>query len=159
MINIKFPEEFHPSKSVVHARNELFIPASPESIWFWLTNAVTWPEWYPNSSNVVLIDQEEGEQLKKYSKFKWKTFGTNIISEVNEFVPNAKLAWVAKGRGLVAYHTWLIVAQDQGCQVITEETQRGWLPSLFSWFIKKGLLKQHQIWLEGLKMKAISHEK
>ncbi|MEM6842672.1 MAG: SRPBCC family protein [Bacteroidota bacterium] len=154
-VNITFPEEYHPSKSAIHAHNELFIPASSNTIWYWLINATSWPEWYPNSANVEILNQENNSHLTENSKFNWRTFNTNIQSEVKEFEENKRLAWVANGSGLLAYHSWLIIEKDDGCLVVTEETQRGFLPRLFGFFIKKGLLKQHQIWLEGLRKKAI----
>ena len=154
-VAISFPEAYIPRKSAVHARNELFIPASSSSIWFWLTNASTWPDWYANSSNMVITVSDENGHLKNESRFTWRTFNTNIQSEIQEFEVNKKLAWIAKGSGLLAYHSWLIIEKEGGCLVITEETQQGILPRLFGFFIKKGLLKQHQIWLEGLAKKAI----
>ena len=150
---IKYPAPYEPSKCPVFVRNEIVIHASAEQIWFWLTHATTWPDWYANASNVQLLNQT-GTHLLADTTFKWRTFNTNIQSEVQEFVPNSRLAWVAKGNGLLAYHAWLIVPTENGCRVITEETQQGWLPTLFGWFIKGGLYKQHQIWLEGLKQKA-----
>lgn len=150
---IHFPEKYDPSKCPVYARNEITIQASEDKIWFWLTNATTWPKWYANSSNIQILHQDD-RHLAAQTKFKWRTFNTNIASEVQEFKPYQRLAWIAKGSGLLAYHAWLIVPTEEGCKVITEETQQGWLPRLFGFFIKKGLLKQHQIWLEGLKRKA-----
>lgn len=157
-IQIQFPQEYQPGKSRIHVRNELFIPAKPDAIWHWLTHASTWPEWYRNAANVVILGQEKGSHLSANSHFAWRTFNTNITSEVREFEPTRVLAWIAKGSGLLAYHSWRIVEQDGGCLVVTEETQRGLLPTLFGFFIKKGLLKQHQIWLEGLKKKVMEYE-
>jgi len=151
--SISFPEKYKPSKSAVFVRNEISINARKEDIWFWLTNATTWPEWYPNASNVKILDQKDN-YLSDGSQFKWRTFNTNIESKVVEFKPCHRLAWVAKGYGLLAYHAWLIIPTVDGYKVITEETQQGWLPTIAKWFIKKGLKKQHQIWLEGLKEKA-----
>ncbi len=151
--NIIFPDNYHPSKSAIHVYNELFIPASKEEIWFWLTNVKTWPEWYANASNIEIL-HEVDTNLNHHTKFNWRTFNTNIQSQVKEYIPYKKLAWVARGKGLVAYHSWLLIPEAEGCTVITEETQRGWLPKWFGFFIKKSLLKQHQIWLEGLKCKA-----
>lgn len=150
---IKFPEGYTPSISSVHVRNEINIKASAENIWFWLTNITTWPAWYANASDIQILNHED-KFLAGNTQFNWRTFNTNIKSEVKEYKSNQNLAWVAKGNGLLAYHSWLIVPTNSGCQVITEETQQGWLPKLFGFFIKKGLLKQHQLWLEGLKQKA-----
>ena len=147
---INFPEKFHINNCPVYAKNEIIIKASAEDVWKWLINVITWPEWYPNSSNINVINQ--GEQvLKADTEFKWRTFNTNIKSSVKRFEPYEQLAWEAKGLGLNAYHGWLIIPNNEGVHVITEEVQYGILPSLGRGFIKKGLLKQHQIWLEGLK--------
>ena len=154
---IKFPEKYRPSKSIIHVRNHIFIPADKAVIWSWLINAKSWPEWYANSSNVQIVNDEE-QKLNLNTKFKWRTFNTNIQSEVLEFKSNEKLAWKATGKGLTAYHSWLILPTEGGCDVITEETQRGWLPKLLRIFIRKGLLKQHQLWLEGLKEKSTQPE-
>ncbi|MEM1001031.1 MAG: SRPBCC domain-containing protein [Bacteroidota bacterium] len=151
--SIHFPENYLPNDTPVYARNEIFINAPEEKIWDWLTKITTWPDWYPNSSNIRVLNQDQPKLLEG-TRFKWRTFKTNIESEVKEFKPFRYLAWEAKGFGLSAYHGWLIIPQDNGCQVITEESQYGWLPSLGRSFITKGLLKQHQIWLEGLKQKS-----
>jgi len=93
--NILFPEKYSPSKSAIHAHNELFIRASAEKIWYWLTNASTWPDWYPNSSNIELIGHDVNSHLKANTTFKWRTFNTNIVAEVTEYEVNKRLAWIA----------------------------------------------------------------
>jgi len=75
---------------------------------------------------------------------------------VLEFVPYERLAWDAHGNGLDAYHAWLIQKTEQGCHVLMEETQRGWLNRLGNVIRPKRVEQQHQIWLEGLRAKAIS---
>ncbi|MEM1218094.1 MAG: SRPBCC domain-containing protein [Bacteroidota bacterium] len=152
---IFFPEAYHPEKTLIHVRNKIEINAAKEYIWYWLIHAPTWPEWYANSANVQILEQTE-QHLKAGTRFNWRTFNTNIHSEVRVFKPYHRLAWTAKGTGLLAYHAWLITPSDQGYTVITEETQQGWLPWLGKRFIQKSLYNQHQRWLEGLKGKAES---
>ena len=152
---IHFPENFLPNNSPVYVRNEISINAPKEKIWSWLIRVTTWPEWYNNASQIRVIDQKETILLKG-SSFKWRTFKTNITSTVKEYEAYERLSWQAKGFGLNAFHGWLIIPQDHHCLVITEETQYGWLPSLAAGFISKGLYKQHQLWLEGLKKQSES---
>jgi len=153
--SIYFPEKYNPKTSHIHVRNEISINAPKEKIWDWLTKVTTWPDWYPNSSNIKIRNQE-ASVLMADTTFTWRTFKTNIKSQIKEFKPYHRLAWEAKGFGLHAYHAWLIIEEANGCRVITEESQVGWLPRLGKSFIAKGLLKQHQIWLEGLKRKSES---
>jgi uncharacterized protein YndB with AHSA1/START domain len=93
---IRWPEDRKPEKSAVHVRNELEMPASPEVVWSWLVRAALWPTWYPNSQNVVI--EGGGHDLRPGSKFRWKTFGITLDSEVEEFVPSERLAWSALDR-------------------------------------------------------------
>jgi len=150
---INYPAQFEPQNSPVFVHNEIQINASPESVWSWLTNAPSWPDWYFNAANIELLLQK-GEQLENDSKFKWKTFGNNLESEVKEFVPNERIAWMAIGTGINAYHAWLIIPTLYGCKVITEETQHGWMCRLGKVLFPKRMFNYHQIWLEGLKAKA-----
>ncbi|MGD1947261.1 MAG: SRPBCC family protein [Croceivirga sp.] len=147
---VNFPENFEPKNCPVHARNEIAINAPVKDVWNWLIHVNTWPDWYPNSSNIKILNQRNG-MLAADTQFKWRTFNTNITSTMKKYQPYEQLAWEAKGFGIHAYHGWLIVPKENSVQVITEETQNGLLPKLFGGFIQKGLLKQHQIWLEGLK--------
>ena len=71
-----------------------------------------------------------------------------------EFLPYERLAWDAHGTGLAAYHGWLIQKTNQGCNVIMEETQRGWVARLGKTLRPKRMEQQHQVWLEGLRDKA-----
>lgn len=105
---IIYPSKFEPSNCPVFVRNEIEIKASPERVWFWLTNASTWHEWYFNASRMHIINQHSGHLLSG-TKFTWKTFGANLQSEVKEFEPHQRLAWDAKGMGILVYHAWLIV--------------------------------------------------
>ncbi|MEM6297787.1 MAG: SRPBCC domain-containing protein [Bacteroidota bacterium] len=153
---INFPMAHSPMICPVFVHNEIYIDAPAERIWFWLTHITTWPQWYNNSSNIQVLNQED-KHLQADTRFSWRTFNTNIKSEVKVFEPNEKLAWDARGTGLHAYHAWLIIPQKEGgCKVVTEETQKGWLPSLGRWFLPKQLYKQHQRWLEGLEKMSVS---
>jgi uncharacterized protein YndB with AHSA1/START domain len=151
---IKWPDRYDPRKAPVHVRNELTIPASCDSVWAWLVRAELWPSWYPNSANVLFITGSPPD-LALGTRFRWKTFGLTLESTVLEFVPNERLAWDAKGPGVSAYHAWLLQGTESGCIVLTEETQKKWLARLQDRFRPKRMHEQHQIWLEGLREKAV----
>jgi len=150
---IKWPAGFDPSHSPVYVKNDLHMKANPGEVWTHLTRANTWPEWYPNASRVKLINQRV-DQLQSRTKFRWKTFGISLVSEVVEYVPHERIAWTALGMGVKAYHAWLIIPESNGCHVITEETQHGWLSRLGKIFFPKRMHKLHQLWLTELEKKA-----
>jgi len=68
---------------------------------------------------------------------------------------SVELGWDATALGLRAYHGWIFEPVDANhTRVITEETQAGPLPMVGRWFLRRGLLREHQNWLEGLSRMA-----
>jgi uncharacterized protein YndB with AHSA1/START domain len=151
---IRWPEEHHPSRTAVHVRNELSMPAPPEAVWAWLVRAELWPRWYRKSHRVRIVSGPRPD-LALGSRFHWWTFGVAIDSTVAELVPCERLAWTARGIGVRAYHAWLLRPTGQGgCHVLTEETQDGWAARLGSLLMPNRMHRGHQIWLEALAQKA-----
>ena len=95
-------------------------------------------------------DHGGGEQLGLGTRFHWTTFGIRAHTVITEYVPNERLSWSGKGLGATAYHGWVIQACEGGCIVVTEETQQGFAVGLGRALLRRGLLKWHQRWLEGL---------
>jgi uncharacterized protein YndB with AHSA1/START domain len=150
---IFWPKQYDPSNVPVHVRDELEIKAPPKVVWNWLTRASLWPTWYPNSANVRFL-KSSLPSLALGTRFKWKTFSLNITSTVLEFVPFERLSWDGKAFGLNIYHAWLIQKTEDGCRVVTEESQNGILARFQNLFLPNRMKHLHQIWLERLKEKA-----
>jgi len=149
---INWPIGYSPDKAAVHARNEIDIQATPDTVWSWLVRAKTWPSWYSNSHDVVI---EGGASiLGPGSKFSWKTFGVTLSSRVEEFVPNQKITWSSRGMGVNSFHVFLIEGRSSGCHVLTEETENGWLANLGHLLRPRNLSEKHQLWLVQLRSKA-----
>jgi hypothetical protein len=145
----RWPAGSGPDGAPVYTYNELDVAAPPERVWAWLVRATAWPSYYDNASNVRFVDGG-GPDLALGARFTWTTFNVTVDTTVTECEPHARLAWRAKTFGGGGYHGWVIVPSASGCRVVTEETQRGIVPSVGRWFLRRGLLTQHQRWLEGL---------
>lgn len=152
-MEIDWPEHYAPRNSPVHVRNSLQIEASAEFVWAWLVRAELWPEWYPNASRVRIADAR-GPDLALGAEFRWRTFGVGIRSHVREFVPFSRIAWDGHAPGIDVYHAWVIEEGSQGCRVVTEETQHGFVARVGAWLMPQRMSKFHQIWLEELAGKA-----
>lgn len=148
---INWPDQYHPSRTGVHVSNSLAVTVNSEVLWAWMIRAQLWPTWYPNSADVLFLNTP-GPDLQKGTRFRWKTFGVSIESEVQEFVPYERLAWNARGTGVDAYHAWLFEPDN----ILTEETQNGFLAKLGSLVMPNRMHKYHQIWLENLRDKALT---
>jgi hypothetical protein len=154
---IRWPEKYAPGKTAVHVRNEMDMPGvSSEAVWAWLVRAKLWPTWYVNSKDVQILGDGDGQDLRAGSKFRWKTFGASLQSVVEEFVPNERLAWSARGTGIDVYHAWLIEKRPTGCYVLTEENQNGFLARMSGALRPGNMHRLHQVWLEALSEKAKS---
>jgi hypothetical protein len=148
MTEVRFPECQTPEKSPVFARNELFIAAEPARVWERLVRATEWPAFYQNAKQVEL--DGGGQELQQGTSFHWTTFGVRVHTTVTELVPGERLSWTGRGLGSTAFHGWVIRPAPGGCVVVTEETQQGLVASLGRAFLRRGLKKWHQRWLEGL---------
>jgi uncharacterized protein YndB with AHSA1/START domain len=150
--DIHWPAGFSPSDAALFAHNEIFIKAPCATVWQHLVDAQSWPAWYPNAHDVKIANNPSGA-LQQDSIFEWNTFGLPITAIVHEFVPNSRLAWFAKSKGLdaVFYHAWYLVPTSDGCQVITEEVHEGPGATAFRDKDPSAIHRGHQVWLNGLK--------
>jgi uncharacterized protein YndB with AHSA1/START domain len=153
---MKWPSGMQPGNVAVHARDEIEIGAMPERVWRWLIAGEHWPQWYGNCSTFHYLDGQRGPDLAADRSFEWRTFGTRVRSVVRTFEPFRELGWDARATGLYAYHGWMLEPAGAGCRVLTEETQRGWLPRLARWYLRRMLARGHRGWLEDLRRVAES---
>lgn len=150
ILKINWPPEYLPENADTHVSNGIHINASPETIWPWLINATSWPIWYTHATNVQLTTPNRN-YLTAYTQFSWEVFKNPVQSTVMEYVINKRLAWIAKGDGMLAYHAWLIEKTADGCYVLTEETQQGPAAIALKEAMPTAMYDAHQLWLEQLK--------
>jgi len=150
---IIWPKEYLPENADIHVSNEIYINAPPELVWNWIINAPLWPKWYKHATNVQITNQDEN-YLIEGTKFSWNVFGHPVQCIVPEYIQNERLSWIVRGDGIVAYHAWLIKKTDDGCYVLTEETQQG--PAVIAGKKEQTnmMYDAHQFWLEQLKKKV-----
>lgn len=149
---INWPAEYVPGKSKFFVHNEINIAAPPSEVWRLLMDAEAWPTWYEGARNVAILNNEQS--LSNTSVFTWKTMGLNFTSTIKEFELDTRLSWESKKKSIQGYHAWLILPTPEGCRVITDESQNGWLTFFEKTFQGKKLKRQHDMWLSEIKKKA-----
>ncbi len=154
---IHWPEDMDPEGAALHTANRLSIDSPIEIIWAWLVRAGLWSSWYSNCKR-LRFESGSGPDLGPGSDFSWVTFGVRVRTRVEEFEAPTRLGWRGTGLGASGYHAWLLEPTASGCHVVTEEVQRGLVPSLGRGLIRLGLLHYHQGWLEGLARVASTGE-
>lgn len=152
---IHWPEEFHPSKASFYIHNQIEIQAPPEVVWAILIDASKWPDWYEGAKNVKV---EGGGKLQPNRVFGWETMGMSFNSRVQEFVPGERLSWLSEKKQIQGYHAWYIEPTRQGCLLVTDEAQNGWLTFFEKVFQPNKLIKLHNTWLIEIKRKAEGRE-
>jgi len=143
---IVWPSDLDPTVASFHVRNELETDLAPERIWPWLVHARRWPELYADASRV----RTPAAELVLGMRFTWRTLGVGVTTVIEESVPNERLAWRGSGVGAKGYHAWVFERRGTGTCLVTEETQRGLMPSLFRSRLQPRLRDCHKRWLEGL---------
>ena len=139
---------FAPDEAPIHVVNRIESATAPEIVWRRLIHAAGWPAIYANASDVAI--EGGGADLFAEARFTWKTFGIALRSEVKEFEPETRIAWLAEGIGVTAYHAWLITPTARGCTILTEETQYGLVSRVGRLLFPTRMERWHQKWLEAL---------
>jgi hypothetical protein len=132
----------------VYTRNELLVAAPPARVWARLVEAPAWPGWYPGARDVVLADG--ADRLGPGAAFDWTTLGVRVRCRVDLWRPHAALGWSGRALGSTGHHRWLLTPEGGGTRVVTEETQAGPVPAVGRWWLRRSLLRWHQLWLAGL---------
>ena len=151
--HVIWPERYDPKISALYALNDVDVRAPAETVWRLLVEAENWKSYFAPENQVRSLDG--GSELKLGTKFTRVTVGISCDLVIEEYEPNRRLAWstTVKGdeTGSSAYHGWVITPTNEGCYVVSEETQQG------PYFVQKlgvetpgGLFKYHQQWVEDL---------
>jgi uncharacterized protein YndB with AHSA1/START domain len=155
--DIRWPEGFRPETADLFAHNELTIAAPCDRVWRHLVEAQAWPQWYPNSRNVIL--PAGTTELQAGTVFHWKTFGLSVESRVLEFEPGQRLGWTggAPGEAPGFYHTWYLAPNGEGCRVVTEEVGKGEAARNIRNSDESLLHRGHDLWLACLRWISEGH--
>ncbi|MCH7396751.1 SRPBCC domain-containing protein [Belliella sp. DSM 107340] len=150
---IEWPKQFNPEKSDFYVYNEIEINTAPDVVWKLLIEASDWSKWYNNIQNIQFENPQQ-RNLSAQAKVFWKSMGQELNNTVTQFEPNKALAWQFDEPKIQGYHAWLIIPTENGCKVVTVESQTGRLARLQKVFLPNKLRKQHDEWLVKLKEQA-----
>lgn len=151
--HVIWPERYEPKISAIYALNDVNVKAPAEVVWKLLIDATNWYRYFPAEAQVEILSGEQGLALgTRYSRV---TVGYPMSLVVTEFVENRRLAWATTVDGdtteSTAYHGWVITPTQDGCHVLTEETQQGeWFLDMLGRRHPGGLYRYHQDWVERL---------
>lgn len=159
--HVIWPEKYDPRISAIYALNDVDVKASPEVVWKLLVDAENWSSYFPPEDQVVIFGGVRNLALG--TKYRRVTVGFPMSLVVTECEPFHRLAWATTvdedKTGSSAYHGWVITPTDDGCHVLTEETQQG------PWFLEElgrkhpgALYRYHQEWVERLARAAEAEE-
>ena len=155
--HVIWPNQFDPKTSAIYALNDIDVNAPPEVVWKLLVNAENWSSYFPAEDQVKILNGES--ELALGTKYRRVTVGFPMHLIVTERLPGKRLAWstLVDGNetGSSAYHGWVITPTDDGCHVLSEETQQG--PFFLEELGRKNpgaLYRYHQEWVENLAQAA-----
>jgi len=155
--HVIWPERYDPKNSAIYALNDIDVKAPAEVVWKLLVEAENWSSYFPPEDQVhILNDTRELMLGTRYSRM---TVGFPMSLTVTECEPFRRLAWATTvdgdETGSSAYHGWVITPTDEGCHVLTEETQQGdFFLDILGHKHPGGLYRYHQDWVERLAQAA-----
>jgi uncharacterized protein YndB with AHSA1/START domain len=151
--HVIWPERYDPKISAIYALNDIDVKASPEVVWKLLVDAENWSSYFPAEDQVKILSGEA--ELALGTRYSRVTVGYKMSLTVTEFEPLRRLGWATTvdgdETGSSAYHGWVITPTNEGCHVLTEETQQGaWFLDLLGHKHPGALYRYHQDWVECL---------
>ena len=151
--HVTWPYQYDPRRSAIYALNDVDVKAPPEVVWKLLVDAENWSSYFPVEDQVKILTGEP--ELALGTKYSRVTVGILMKLIVTEYVPRRRISWatVVDGdeTGSGAYHGWVITPTNNGCHVLSEETQQG--PFFLEEIGRKhpgALYAYHQEWAESL---------
>ena len=155
MSTIHWPAGHEPAGAAIHEVNSGRSVATPELVWAWLVRPDLWHTYYANVRDVRHIAGPWPE-IGLGSHFSWVTFRAPVITKVTEFEPYERLAWTGSGRGSRGHHAWILLPEEGGTFIHTEETQRGLPSRILGPFLRPAIRREHQKWVDNLAQIAAS---
>ena len=148
---VRWPSPFTPDNADLFSLDEIVIEASADQVWKHLTDAVRWPEWYPNARNVQFLDASS--TLCQDARFAWTAGGLDVECRISEFEAHRRLTWLGSlpGEPPIFCHPWLLLPHDQGTRVVTTEVAKGDLPRRIREHDENALKRGNAMWLAVLK--------
>ncbi|MHA0863175.1 SRPBCC domain-containing protein [Enterobacter wuhouensis] len=159
---ICWPEGFAPGFTDNFVSNETIVSGlNVNDVWPFLSQPLRWPEYYKNSADVRIYDNQ-GPELENGVRFYFSTFGFPVEAQVVEFVPPAeglpaRLAWHGwageenTAQRLDVHHAWLLEElSGHRIRILTQETQNGVPATELAKTRPNPMLNGHQEWLDGL---------
>jgi predicted SnoaL-like aldol condensation-catalyzing enzyme/uncharacterized protein YndB with AHSA1/START domain len=151
--HVVYPQKYDPGRSAIYALNEVDVNAPPEVVWKLLVDAENWSSYFPAEYQVKILTGEP--ELALGTKYSRVTVGFPMHLIVTDCVPGRRLSWSTSvdgdETGSSAFHGWVLTPTDNGCHVLSEETQQG--PFFLEELGRKNpgaLYRYHQQWVESL---------
>jgi hypothetical protein len=112
--------------------------------------------YYANSSAATDCATRQPVTLTLGRDYCWTTFGTVQRMRIVELVDGADesvISWQGGSPGVEVFHRWMMRRTPRGTRVITEEVERGFLPSLgvYNKKMNPSLRAGHEVWLHGMR--------
>jgi hypothetical protein len=139
---------YEPERAMHRAQTRLEITAPARAAWHQLVAVKSWPDRFKMSKDVILPDgkvrQEDG------MSFEWAIQGVRFKSTIYQFEPFRRLCRRSSNPLISTCHIWALEERNGSTMVITDETQRGLLPTLLGFLVRPKLRKGQEVWLDSL---------
>ncbi len=105
---------------------EMDMAARPELVWAWLIRAGKWPTWLFHVTNMAVL-RGHGPDLELGTQFRFRVRNVGIRADVQQFIPERRLAMTARSTGMIAHRAWTLEPSVRGCRVTVEDRSVGFV--------------------------------
>jgi uncharacterized protein YndB with AHSA1/START domain len=133
----------------VISREEIFIEASPETVWNLHIDVNAWPRWRGDVDGAELA-----ETFDVGAVFRWQTAGLDITSTVTQASPGSRTTWGGPAGGIDGVHVWEFTPRDGGVLVRTRESWNGEPVHADAPALQSALDESLRVWLRDLRAEA-----
>lgn len=140
-------------KAPCKTRDSILINAPVENVWEVLVGFEKWNQNFDFIKSAKLKDS-----LSVGRKFYWKTTKLKLTSTILMVEPNKLLLWKGGKYGVLVYHNWIFKRMSTNqTLLISEESQQGFIPTIFKNKFQKSLEDGSIKWLNQIKLSVEKH--
>jgi hypothetical protein len=130
------------------AEGELQIAAPPDTVWAVIADLAA-PTWNPDVKSMAF----EGP-LQPGSMFRWKSGSASLVSTLKSVDAPREIGWTGVSMGIHAVHVFHFEVSEGGTRARSDESFRGFIPSVLKKYSRKVLQRGIDNILSSLKTEA-----
>ena len=131
------------------AEGQIQIDAPPEVVFEILSDLSGWPSWNSDIRSISVSGP-----VQPATRFRWRAGGATMSSMLKVVTPSSEIGWTGKAMGINAVHVFQLEGRNGGTLARSQESFRGFIPSVLKSYSRKILQRGIDSILSALKVES-----